>query len=146
MIDKSEADELVHSGQFRVWAAFEILASNEQVSKKALEAHIDKIENDARLKMYKKQFSDIKRVEKPLKNLEVGFSYICEIEFVAKNLENIVGAVIHYGPSSIEILEPTETKTTVTEIQNIMNMISSMMHKYAASGLGGIVIAGQTGK
>jgi len=143
MLEKAEADELVHQGQLRLWAAFEVLANGEEAARVGLERHMEKLENDERVKMYKKQFSDIKRVEKPFRNLKEGFSYVCESEFVAKNLEEVIKLVVEYGPSSIEILEPQELKLNITQGQNTLNFISSMMHKFAAAGMGGIVIAGQ---
>lgn len=143
MIEKPEADELVEKGYIRVWAAFEVLASREDVSKVSLENHIKKLEDDERVKMYKKQFSDIKRVDKPFKNLSVGYSYICETEFVVKNFEDLVKLVVEYGPSSIEILEPIRIDMNLTQAQNVLNFISTMMHKFAAAGIGGILIAGR---
>jgi hypothetical protein len=143
MIEKPEADELVQKGQLRIWAAFEVLAINEDAAKTALQNHVTKLENDARVKLYKKQFSDIKRVEKPLPKIELGFSYVCETEFVVKNLDKLIQLVIEYGPSSIELLEPKEVKTDVTDVQSILNRISEIMHKFAAMGLGGILVAGK---
>jgi hypothetical protein len=143
MIDKADADEFVQKGQLRVWAAFEVMASQEEIASDSLKKHIEKLETDGRVKLYKKQFSDVKQVEKPLPNLKTGFSYICEVEFVVKDLEDLIKLVVEYGPSSIEIVEPAEMKLNITQTQSILNFISAMMHRFAAAGMGGIVIAGQ---
>jgi hypothetical protein len=142
MIDKYEADNLVKEGQIRVWAAFEVLSGKEEMTKKSLTEHLEKLDNLKGVKLYKKQFSDVKRVEKPLRGLEVGFSYVCESEFIVKDMEELISVVLNFGPSSLEILEPKEIKLNVSKAQAVVDLVASVMHRYAAAGLGGIVVAG----
>jgi len=141
MINKELADEKVGQGWIRVWAMIEVLGIKEEITKKSLETHIDTLDMDERVKLYKKQLGEIKEVEKPLKNVEKGFSQVCEIEFIAKNLEDLVAIIMKYGPSAVEILEPNEIKLKMNESQNILNLVSRMMHEFAAAGIGGLVIA-----
>ena len=140
MIEKPEADEKVQKGWLRVWMAFDAIGVNEEVVKKALEGHMDKIDQDERIKLYKKQFSDVKKMEKPLKNIEVGYAYNSQVEATIKNLEDLVQLSIEYGPSGVEILEPKDMKITSSEAQSIVNGISHIMHQFAAAGLGGVVL------
>ena len=142
MIDKYESDELVRKGQIRVWAAFEVLAAKEEMAKKSLNDHLEKIDNLKGTKLYKKQFSDVKRVEKPLRGLEVGFSYVCETEFIVKDMEELISVVLNFGPSSLEILEPAKITLDTREAQSVVDLVAGVMHRYAAAGLGGIVVAG----
>ncbi len=139
MITEEEANEKVRDGWFRSWIVFEALAINESVAKDALESLIKKLDNDERVKVYKKSFGEAKKVEKPIKNVEVGYSITSEINLVSKKFDNLAQIAIEYGPSAIEILEPEKFNLNVGEAQAILNSISQMMHRIAASGAGGIV-------
>jgi len=140
MISKDESNEKVSEGWLRVWFAFEALAVNEDVTKKSLENLIDKIEADARVKIYRKDFSPAKKVENPIQGIKEGWSVVCEVEFVAKKFDDLVHVVMEYGPSAVEILEPKEMKLGVGECQNILNGVSDMMHRFATAGVGGMVV------
>ena len=139
MIPKEESDEKVREGWLRVWMMFEVLAIDENVTKESLEKLINKLEKDSRAKMYKKEFGEVKEVEKPLPNVEMGHSLTCEVEIVSKRFDDIVQIVTEYGPSATEFLEPKKIGIDYGEAQSILNTVSRMMHDFAAAGAGGIV-------
>jgi len=139
MLVKQEADEKVKEGWLRVWMIFEVLAINEKTTKESLESLMNKLENDARVKMYKKEFGEFKKVEKPLPNIDFGYSLTCEVELIAKKFDDLVQVVIEYGPSAIELLEPLKLNINAGEAQAILNSISHVIHDFAALGAGGIV-------
>jgi len=139
MITKEEADEKVGNGWLRVWLMFEVLAINEKTTKESLESLVNKLEMDSRVKMYKKDFGNLKRVEKPIQNVEFGYSLTCETELISKKFDDLVQIVTEYGPSAIEVLEPAKFDLNAGEAQAILNTISEMMHQFAAAGAGGIV-------
>jgi hypothetical protein len=139
MIEKSVADERVQAGWLRAWLAFEALAVSEDVTRSTLEELVNKLDSDARVKVYKKSFGQAIKREKPLKNIEFGWSITVEVELVAKSLQGLLSIIMEYGPSSVEVLEPAKFSVGAGEAQNILNMVASMMHEYAAAGLGGIV-------
>ena len=143
MIEKPVADEKVEQGWLRIWLVFELLAVSEAKANEAMQEHIKKLDNDSRIKVYKKQLSDIKKIEKPLKGVKEGFSLTADIELVVQNFDNIVQIVLEYGPSSIEVLDPKNIKMGMGEAQGVLNSISQMMHRFAAAGLGGIVVLGK---
>ncbi|MBN2203377.1 MAG: hypothetical protein JW700_04300 [Candidatus Aenigmarchaeota archaeon] len=140
MIGKEEANEKVKDGSLRTWMMFEVLAVKEETTKKSLEGLIDRLDEDSRVKLYKKEFGDVKEVEKPLKNIEKGYSLTCEVELVASRLDNLVQIVTEYGPSAIEIIEPKKFDVDAGEAQTILNTISHIMHQFAAAGAGGMVM------
>ncbi len=140
MISEEEANKKVEEGCFRVWIVFNAMAINENVARESLESLTNKLDKDDRVKIYKKVFGEAKRIEKPLKNIEVGYSVVCEISLVSKNFDNIVQIVIEYGPSAIEIYEPEKFVLKAGEAQSILNSIAFMMHSLAAVGAGGIVV------
>jgi hypothetical protein len=140
MISEEEASQKVKDGWFRCWLIFEALAINENVVKDALESLIKRLDEDGRAEIYKKDFGDVKKIEKPIKNVDVGYSLTCEVSFVSKKFDNLAQIAIEYGPSAIEILEPSNFKLNSGEGQAILNSISQMMHRIAAGGAGGIVV------
>jgi len=139
MIEKEDADEKVEKGWIRAWMMFEVLAVNENTTKNSLESLINRLENDNRTRVYKKEFGEIKRVEKPMENVDVGYSLTSEVELISGKFDNLVQIVIEYGPAAIEILEPKKLDIDAGEAQAILNSISQMMHHFAAAGAGGIV-------
>jgi hypothetical protein len=139
MIKKEEADEKVKEGWIRTWMMFEVLAVNEETTKNSLESLLTSLDEDGRVKMYKKDFGEVKTVEKPMKNIDIGYSLTCEAEMVSKKLDNLVQVVTEYGPSAIEILEPKCINIDAGEAQIILNSVSQIMHQFAAAGMGGMV-------
>lgn len=139
MLIKQEADEKVREGWLRVSMIFEVLAINEETTKESLEALMNKLDKDSRARLYKKDFGELKKVEKPLPNIEFGYSLTCEVELISKKLDDLAQVVSEYGPSAIELLEPLKLNINAGEAQTILNLISSIMHEFAAAGTGGIV-------
>jgi hypothetical protein len=139
MTSEEEINEKIKEGWLKAWMMFEVLAINEKVTKESLESLMNKLEKDSRIKMYKKEFGEIKKVEKPLPNIESGYSLTCEIELISKKFDDLVQIVIGYGPSAIELLEPSKLNINAGEAQAILTSISQLIHNFAAAGVGGIV-------
>ncbi len=146
MIEKQQADEKVRSGWLRVWAGFEAMAVKEETATSGLADLLDKLDSDERVKVYKKEFLDVQKVESPVKGFDEAFSQGAKVEFVVKNLDNLIDIVIEYGPSGLEILEPRELKLNTAEAQAVVNSVAAMMHRYAASGLGGAILVRAKGE
>ena len=98
------------------------------------------MESDKRVKAYKKDFSEVKKVENPMVGVKEGWSQVIKMEMVAKRFDELVGFVIDFGPSSIEILEPKKFTTEMGEAQMILNSVAEMIHRFAAAGVGGVVV------
>ena len=139
MIPKEECDERAKEGWIRTWMMFEVLAINEETSRKSLESLLNRLDEDKRVKVYRKDFGEVRKVEKPMKNIDVGYSLTCETEMVSKKFDNLVQIVTEYGPSAIEILEPKCINIDAGEAQIILNSVSQIMHQFAAAGAGGMV-------
>ncbi len=141
MLTKEQISEKLKQGWIQAAMMFEVLAAKEEVAKEALQNHIGKMEKSEFLGMIKKDFSEAEKVEKPIKGIETGFSQICETEFLVKNFDSLAHLVLEFGPASVEILKPEKYQLSVREAQNVLNIVAEMMHRFAAVGLGGIVIA-----
>lgn len=139
MLTKEQISEKLKQGWLQAGMMFEVLAITEEAAKGALQSHIEKMEKN--VEMTKKEFLQIEKVEKPMQNIETGFSQICNTEFMVKNFDTLVQIVLEFGPTTVEILKPEKYQLGVNEAQNILNLMAEMMHRFAAAGFGGIVIA-----
>ena len=140
MIEKEQASEKVRAGWMRVWAGFEAMAVKEETATSGLADLLDKLDSDQRVKIYKKEFSDVQKVGKVVEAFDEAYSQTVKVEFVVKNLDDLVEVVIEYGPSGMEVLEPKEIKLTNADAQAVLNRVGALMHSYAAAGLGGAVL------
>ena len=143
MIEKGIADEKVEHGWLRIFMIFEVLAGKEETASSAINKLIDRLDSDKRVKLYKKKMSEIRNVDNPMKDVAKGYSIDCEAEMVINNFDNAVQIVMEYGPSVVEVLEPSKIQMKLGEAQGALNSVSQMMHKFAAAGIGGIVFVGQ---
>jgi len=140
MKEKIDEKKLLKEGWIKSRMMIEVLAGTESAAKSALEKHVEKMEKEKNIFISNKIFHDIEKVDNPLPNIPTGYSYIVEIEIIAQTFEKLVNIVMNYGPSSIEILEPSSIKMDIGEAQGILNSLAAILHRFAASGAGGIVI------
>ena len=127
-------------GWIEAMMAIEALAIKEDTVKQSLEIHIKKLSAVKDALVYEANFSEVKRIENPLKGVEVGYSQIVDVKLFIKDLLTLIKIVMLYGPSSIEIIEPRELKIKIDEIQDIANTLATLIHQFAAAGAGGVVI------
>jgi len=127
-------------GWIKAWMMIEVLAVTEDAARSSLEKHVKRMESEDGVIIYTKKFHDIKKVENPLPRVSVGFSNVVELETVVKNFDKLVYLAMNYAPSSIEILEPGKIEIDAGEAQGIVNSIADLVHKFAAAGIGGVVI------
>ena len=139
-MNKEKVKKRLKEGWIRSWMMVEVLATTKSTAEKALEVHIDKIAKENKTEIVQTEFHETKEVEKPLPNVEKGYSCVVEIEMLTENYDKLVYLVMNYGPSAVEILEPKELRIGAGEAQGILNSVSEMIHKFAAAGIGGLVI------
>ena len=122
------------------WFAVEALAVDKDVVESSLRNHIEKLSRVKEAFVYEKKFSEIKKVENPIKNIKEAFSQIVELKLFVKDLFSLINIVIVYGPSSVEIIGPKDKEIKIEEIQRISNVLAGIVHQFASAGIGGIVI------
>ena len=125
---------------FEVWFNIEALAVSRDVVESALNKHVEKMKGVRDIFIYEITFSEIIKVDKPMKNIEEAYSQIVKVKFFVKTLSTLMSVVMTYGPSSIEILGPDKKDISVAETQDIVNLLAGIVHQFAAAGVGGIVI------
>jgi len=119
----------------------EAMAISKEAVESALKKHTERMEKEKCLLIYKKDFQETREVEKPLPDIPKGFSQVVDIEAVAENFDRLVYIVLNYGPSSIEILEPDKVEIDIGQAQGILATIATMIHRFAASGGGGMIVS-----
>ena len=135
---KEQIEKRLKEGWIHSWMMIEVLAVTEEAARSALEKHIQGMEREKKTMMVKKEFKDIRKIENP--NVPPAYSYLVELELLTEDFDTLVYLAMNYAPSSIEILSPEKIRMDAGEAQGIINSIADMMHKFARSGVGGVVI------
>lgn len=132
----------VKSGWLRAWMMIEVVAVTPKAAKEALEKHVDKLEKEQKSIMYKKKYHKSRKIKANFANVSEAYSLVVELEIVSQDFDHLFFIVLNYAPSSIEILEPEKYVMDAGEAQGILNSLSDILHRFAASRDGGIVIKG----
>ncbi|MCX6815573.1 MAG: hypothetical protein NT120_01855 [Candidatus Aenigmarchaeota archaeon] len=137
---RDEINKRKKENWFEVWFNIEALAIEEDIVKSAMKKHIEKFTHVKNVFAYEVTFSDITKVEKPIKNVEEAYSQVVKAKFFVKDLRTLLNVVLTYGPSSIELIGPHKKEIDIGEVQDIANVLAGLVHQFAAAGAGGIVI------
>jgi hypothetical protein len=137
---KDEIKKKRKDGWIETWFSIEALGTNKEVVETSLNTHIEKLKKVKEAFVYEAKFSDIARVENPMKNVKEAYSQIVNVKLFIKNVFALINISMVYGPSSIEIIGPHNKSIDMSELQNIANSVAGIVHQFAAAGVGGIVI------
>ena len=139
--------ELLQKGWIKAWVIFEVQAVSKDVVEEALKVHLGKIKSEKALKVLEENAIEAKEVDAPEQLHPQGikklWSGLHEMIIFTKDVEALMNMVINYGPSAIEILAPEKITLKMGELQGALASVSDMMHKYAAAGVGGMLISGK---
>ncbi len=136
-----EIKRKLKEGWIEAWMSVEVLAISEEVAKTSLEKHIENMSKSPGISVYEKKFHECLETKSPLKNVEKAYSCIAEIKLLAKDFISLVSVILLYGPSSVEVIRPDRKELKIEEMQNMCNLLASLVHQFAAAGVGGIVIS-----
>ncbi len=137
---QEKVEEKRKAGYIDVWAAFEVVATSQEVSKNAMEKHLNSLARAPGVLVYEQKVEETKQIDPRPFKVEQAFSTVAEAKFLVKDLPTLVNVCLAYAPSAIEILAPKELKVKIEEVQDIANLLAGLMHRFAAQGIGGIVI------
>ncbi len=144
MGDNKELDDKVRKKLKEGWIKssmfIEALSLTEKDAKEALEQHIEKMKGEGNTIIYKIDFKGIQKVDKPLQGVDIGYSSIVELELITENFDKLIHLAMNYGPTNIEILEPSKLSLPAGEAQAIANTVADIIHTFARMRLGGIPI------
>jgi hypothetical protein len=128
-------------GWLKAWIAVEVVAVTPEAADSSLRKHMEKMGKEEFCLMYKQEFKEPEKVPHPFERGKDAYSQVVEAELVARRFEDLVFLVLNYAPSSIEILEPSEIRLKLGEAQGVLNSISELIHKFALSQAGGVMIS-----
>lgn len=142
---EDKAAKLLAKGWIKAWMLFEAQAAAKNTAQEALKKHLGKMHsNESDVRVLKENFTSIEEMDAPEALKQHGiqklFSQVAETIVLTRNFEALVNIMMNYGPSVIEVLAPSEIKLTMRDAQNTLASVADMMHKFAAAGLGGMVI------
>ena len=139
-MEEEQVKKKIKDGWIKSWMMIEVLAVNKKAAEESLKGHLDKMKKENKTLVIKEDYKGAQEVDKPMPDIEKGFSQVVEIELLTENYEKLMFLTMNYGPSALEILEPDNIKMDLGEAQGILNSISEMIHRFAAAGVGGVVI------
>lgn len=134
------AEKRLNEGWIKSGMIIEVLAITREAAESALRKHIDKMGNEENTMILSEKFHRTLAARRPLPNIDKAYSQIVDVEVLTRNFDQLVRLVVSYGPSSIEILEPERLSIDMGEAQGILNSIAELIHKFAAAGMGGIMV------
>lgn len=146
MEQKEEIEKRRKDQWYEFIFSIEALAINKEVVENSIKEHISHLESSPGIFVYEKNFYDCREVLNPMQGVEMAFSQAVSLKLFIKDLYTALTAIMLFGPSSIEVLGPQKKDISMSEVQNIANNVASLVHQFAAAGIGGIVIAPSKGK
>lgn len=130
----------VKKGWLRAWMMIEVVAVTQEAAKKALEKHVERLAREKKSIVYKRKYHEAKKIKAGFANVPEAYSLVVELELAAQDFDHLFFIVLNYAPSSIEILEPEKYVMDAGEAQGVLNSLADILHRFAASRDGGIVI------
>jgi DNA-binding MarR family transcriptional regulator len=111
-------------GHYKVNMIIEGLSSDE----KALEKEMEVLEKRLKMEKYhllKFEKSDISKEEN---------NYTCffNVNVSVPEFSDLIYLIVQYGPSSVELLEPTQVTLDLSEAQEVLNEVASAVHYYVS--------------
>ncbi len=137
---RDEINSRRKEGWYEFLFSIEALAVDKSLVESALKEHIENLEKAPQVFVYEKNFYEAREVKNPVKGVEVAYSQVVNIKLFIKDLFRSLTAIMLYGPSSVEVLGPNKKEVSLSEIQSIANNISTLVHQFAAAGIGGMVM------
>jgi hypothetical protein len=148
MEHKEEIAKKRKDGWLEVWFGIEAIGVDKDVVGKALKAHVEKIARIKDVLVYETSLKESKDIGKPPQGIQgdKAWSQVADVKFFVKDLASLIGIIIVYGPSSVEILGPAKKEFRIDELQNTANTVAGIMHEFASRGVGGVLISAEQKK
>ena len=111
--------------EIRFRAIMEIMGRPAEFLTETLNKTIDTLEKEEKMKVLNKQIYEPKELEER-KDL---FTLFAEVEVSAVGLDSLFGFIVKYAPSNIEIIDTSEIRLPVNEVNMILNGFVEKVHK-----------------
>jgi hypothetical protein len=109
--------------ELRIRAIIEILGIPKEHVEETMQKVVDLIKQNQKLTLIDYEIAELKQIEKL-------WSTFGEFELEIPDIEALTDFCFEFMPSSIEIIEPDELKTSTRKIENSFNDILAKLHQY----------------
>ncbi len=124
------------------WMVFEVLAGDEDTAVQSLEEHVEKLGSLDTVEVTETDFDEVQETDNPHPALQKGYSQVCEVRCRVDDFASLIKLVLNYGPTMIEVEGPEGIELDLQEMQESLNLVAEMMHKFLKAGAGGMMISG----
>lgn len=121
-MNKQEIKEKIEEGHIYLRAIIEIVGKPKEYVEETVKGHIENIKKET------KKYTIITDTFEPPEEQDNYFSAFSEIEFLAKNVDAMIGFCFDYMPSSIEILEPEKMVVKSSDLSGFLNDLQARLH------------------
>lgn len=108
-------------GNIKIKIVIEVLGSPKEYVEKALDKVIERL---------KSEYKVLNHVAYETLQINQFWSTFADVELIVKDIDEVIGLVFDYMPSSIEIIEPDIFNFKSNEIMNIINDLIARLHQY----------------
>lgn len=122
---KVDIKEKIEQGWVQTRAIIEILGKPKEGIESMLRDYTKKIRENNNYILLKEDFTEGEQVE----GTESLFAAFVEVEFLSKNIEQVVWFCFDYMPSSIEVIEPQEFLHSAKTYTDFLNEVQGKMHE-----------------
>ena len=126
---------------YLLWMVFEAVAPTKDDLEDSLQDHVEMLEEEDGVEIVETQEDDVSEIENPHPGLEEGFSQVTEVRIRTEEYLKAMKIVISYGPTYVQLEEPERIEMDLKEGQETLQEVATLMHQYAQSGAGGVMIS-----
>lgn len=124
-----------------VWMVFDVVAATEEAAQDSIDDHLEKLESEKSVVSMTSEVDEVSRVEQPSPDLDEGYSQVAEVEMEITSFSDLVGIVINYGPTSVDVKSPDRVEMDLREVRDALNAVAQIMHQFLQSGAGGMMVS-----
>lgn len=124
--------ERVKEGSVLTTLYLEVQGNDEKAAKEAIEKTVfEKMAVDKYLTLLEAKMFEIKKDE------EAGsYSGVAEVKLLTPDFRWFINAIMRYGPSAIEIIEPEKYTLSPDEMHSLVADVSEIVHAYTTQIMG----------
>jgi len=144
---KEEIKKKKKDGWIESEFSFEVMAAQPEIAEASIKSHVERMGRAPDTFVFETSFSEMAKVTTNLpQGLTEGHSQIAKAKLYTKDFFTLLNIIFVYGPSSVEVMDPTKREIKLEEMQNICNVAAGLIHEFAQKGAGGMLISSPKNK
>ena len=139
---KEDIKKKKKDGWIEVEFSFEVMAAQAEIAEASIKNHIERLGRAPDTFVFDTSFSELEKVTRNLpQGLTEGHSQVAKAKLYTKDFFTLINIIFVYGPSAVEIMDPTKISLSMEDMQNICNVAAGLIHEFAQKGVGGMLIS-----